>query len=92
MNKYFVTNTLPSIPDQRDIPFVPSVKKEDFKPFIDLIPDIHTVHDQGSIGSCVANGLVAQCEWLNKKASQDHTDLSRMFLYTATLDYENTIR
>jgi len=87
----FICNTPPSQPDQRDIPFVPKIwPRSKFSPSIDLRPNVEEVEDQLDIGSCVANGIVAQCEWLSNLKGI-HLDLSRMFLYTATLAYENRL-
>jgi hypothetical protein len=87
----YALNTPASVPDQRDIPFVPSVWPPSiFASEIDLMPDVAEVEDQLHIGSCVAHGIVSSCENMAKRHGQVQ-DLSRMFLYTATLDYENRL-
>jgi hypothetical protein len=75
----FIVNTIPSIPDQRDYPFVPK-RTSGFAPSLDLLPDVEEVEDQADYGTCVANGSLSQCEMLAKRHGVS-TDLSRMFVY-----------
>ena len=88
MTEKYIANTRPSPPDQRDIPYVPKILPHQYASSIDLMPNVYEVEDQGSIGSCVANGVASQCEWLAKLAGAPQ-DLSRLFLYTATLEFED---
>jgi hypothetical protein len=75
----YTVSTLPSQPDQRDIPFVPK-RTSGFPASVDLMPNVEEVEDQGSYGTCVANGVGSACEWLANKHGQS-IDLSRMFVY-----------
>jgi len=87
----YIANTPPSPPDLRDIPFVPSVwPPSTFASEIDLLPNVSEVEDQAEIGSCVANGIVSACEHMAKRHGRSD-NLSRLFLYTATLDFENRL-
>jgi hypothetical protein len=88
--QYYIADTLPSPLDQRDIIFCPRVPPEEFKVTLDLLPNVEEVKNQLDAGSCVATGIAEQAEWL-AKAYGISLDLSRMFLYTATLDYEGRL-
>lgn len=90
MQEFMIANTLASLPDQRDIPYVPLFTPDQLPTNLDLMPNVYEVEQQGSIGSCVANGVCSQCESL-KKADGHPIDLSRMFLYTATLAFEGRL-
>lgn len=85
----FIANTLPSGIDLRDIPFVPrpGIAIADK---LDLMPEVFEVEDQGQIGSCVANGMVAECESRLLVAGRPR-DLSRLALYTMSLKYEDRL-
>ena len=54
--KYILANTIPSIPDQRDIPYRSPYKPEDLPSSVDMREDVYEIENQGPIGSCVANG------------------------------------
>jgi len=89
MTKY-IANTVFSLPDIRDILYAPKITPDQFKPSLDLLPNVEEVEDQLDVGSCVANGALSQCEWLAN--SHGHSvDLSRMFAYTACKDYEGRL-
>lgn len=77
--------------DQRDIPYIPKILPEDLPESVDLRPNIFEVENQYSEGSCVANGVLASAEYLYKKAGLEVDDLSRMFNYVTTLDYEKRL-
>jgi len=42
------------------------------------------VEDQGQLGSCTANACIGMVEYMERRASGQHTDGSRLFLYKAT--------
>jgi len=88
--KYILANTLPSIPDQRDIPYRSPYKPEDLPGFVDMREDVYEIENQGSIGSCVANGVASSCELIANRNDKP-IDLSRLFLYNATKVYENRL-
>jgi C1A family cysteine protease len=72
----------PDLPDQRDQLF--SVVRKmvvDLPPRVDLRSGCSKVEDQGQIGSCTANAIVACLEFLEIKATKAWVDLSRLFLY-----------
>jgi hypothetical protein len=88
--KYVLANTRPSISDHRDIPYRSSYLPEDLPSSVDMREDVYEIENQGSIGSCVANGVASSCELLAKRNDKP-IDLSRMFLYNATKVYSNRI-
>ncbi len=51
---------------------------------VDLSSEFPPIEDQGSLGSCTANAGVALVEYFERKASGNHIDASRRFLYKAT--------
>ncbi|SRR5258708_5273184 len=73
---------VPDLPDQRDfayaklVPVIPSLPRE-----IDLRSNCSPVEDQGNLGSCTANALVGNLEFLKKKSLQKIINFSRLFLY-----------
>jgi len=48
---------------------------------IDLRKDCSAVEDQGQMGSCTANALVGNLEFLEKVQGEKVVDLSRLFIY-----------
>ena len=90
MSNYVISNTQPSPPDLRDIPYRSPFALEDLPSSVDLRADVFEVEHQGSIGSCVANGVASSCELLANRNNKP-IDLSRMFLYNATKAYEGRL-
>jgi C1A family cysteine protease len=58
---------------------------------VDLRTGCSRVEDQGQLGSCTANALVGNLEFLEKKAGRRVTNLSRLFVYYNERDMEGTI-
>lgn len=58
---------------------------------VDLRAGCSRVEDQGQLGSCTANALVANLEFLQKKAGHTITNLSRLFIYYNERAMEGTI-
>lgn len=74
----------PDVPDIRDYMF--AAKRPLFlaqlPKKVDLSPGCSPVEDQGQLGSCTANAVVACLEFLEKKHNADtYVDLSRLYLY-----------
>jgi len=42
------------------------------------------VEDQGQLGSCTANACIGMIEYMQRRASDEHVDASRLFLYKVT--------
>lgn len=82
---------LPDVPDHRDFRYsaiMPTYKT--LPPSVDLRNFCSPVEDQGALGSCTANALVGNLEFLQAKSGvaggmgwpfKGWTDLSRLFLY-----------
>jgi C1A family cysteine protease len=58
---------------------------------VDLSAGCSAVEDQGQLGSCTANALAGNLEFLEKKAGQRVTNLSRLFIYYNERAMEGTI-
>jgi C1A family cysteine protease len=83
---------VPDRPDQRDKLYAAIAKPPKKLPAsVDLRPGCSPVEDQGQLGSCTANALVGNLEFLEKKAGQTVTDLSRLFIYYNERAMEGTI-
>jgi C1A family cysteine protease len=82
----------PDRPDQRDKLYsaiaAPPVK---LPAAVDLRAKCPPVEDQGQLGSCTANALVGNLEFLEIKAGKPVTDLSRLFVYYNERALEGTI-
>lgn len=86
---------LPDIPDQRDYlygairPVIRLPDKVDLRDFCSL------VEDQGNLGSCTAQALAGNIEFLDNKIDSLYTDVSRLFIYynervlIDTVDYDS---
>jgi C1A family cysteine protease len=83
---------VPDLPDHRDKLYssiAAPPKKLPTK--VDLRAGCSPVEDQGQLGSCTANALVGNLEFLEKKAGHTVNDLSRLFIYYNERAMEGTI-
>lgn len=86
---------VPDIPDSRDYlysaikPVVKLPKK------VDLREDCSDIENQGKLGSCTAQALAGNLEFLDKKIDSLYVDVSRLFIYyneraiMDTIDYDS---
>jgi C1A family cysteine protease len=82
---------LPDLPDQRDKLYAAIAAPPAKLPSaVDLRPGCSSVENQGQLGSCTANALAGNLEFLEKKASKPATDLSRLFIYYNERGIEGT--
>lgn len=73
---------VPDRPDFRDKLYsVIAAPPKKLPPSVDMRADFSPVEDQGQLGSCTANALVGNLEFLENKATGTATDLSRLFIY-----------
>ncbi len=73
---------VPDRPDQRDKLYAAIARPPRKLPkAVDLRPGCSPVEDQGQLGSCTANALVGNLEFLEKQAGKPVADLSRLFIY-----------
>jgi C1A family cysteine protease len=59
---------------------------------VDLRAGCSAIEDQGQLGSCTANALVGNLEFLYNKAGHPVVDLSRLFIYYNERDMEGTVK
>lgn len=72
---------LADIPDQRDYPYRLIKPRIRIPQKIDLRSYCSDVEDQGRLGSCTANALAGNIEFLDKRPDSTYTDVSRLFIY-----------
>ncbi len=73
---------LPDLPDQRDRRYAAIAAPPARLPAaVDLRPGCSAIENQGQLGSCTANALAGDLEFLEKSAGRPATDLSRLFIY-----------
>ena len=73
---------VPDRPDHRDQLYATIAKPPKKLPAkVDLTAGCSPVEDQGQLGSCTANALVGNLEFLEVKAGKPVSDLSRLFVY-----------
>lgn len=91
----YVYGWMPDVPDQRDYLY------QAIRPVIrlpgktDLRPLCSEIEEQASLGSCTAQALAGNIEFLDKKIDSLYTDVSRLFIYynerliEGTVDYDS---
>lgn len=83
---------VPDRPDYRDQLYAKiSAPPKKMPPVVNLRAGCSAVENQGSLGSCTANALVGNLEFLQRKAGHAVTNLSRLFLYYNEREMEGTI-
>jgi C1A family cysteine protease len=86
----------PDIPDRRDFLYG-DIRKPTVEEIIKLPPSVDLrficskVEDQGNLGSCTANALVGNLEFIEIKDKVHFEDLSRLFVYYQERLIENSI-
>lgn len=96
MNKSSKVNAwygwMPDRPDHRDKLYAAiAAPPKKLPPAVDLRARCSPVENQGQLGSCTANALVGNLEFLELKAGQAPTDLSRLFVYYNERAMEGTV-
>ncbi len=82
----------PDRPDYRDKLYAAIAKPPKKLPAaVDLRSGCSAVENQGALGSCTANALVGNLEFLEKQAGRRVTNLSRLFVYYNERAMEGTI-
>ena len=85
MKKFTIKYTyswIPDIPDTRDFLYTAiRPKKVKLPSNVDLREYCSPVEDQGALGSCTANALAGNIEFLDEKDDAGYTDASRLFIY-----------
>ena len=78
-------------PDHRDFRYKAPLPVENLPVSVDLRKYCPAIETQGELGSCTANALVANIEFLEIKENISFIDLSRLFLYYNERECEGTI-
>ncbi len=82
----------PDLPDQRDLLYSAIAAPPKKLPrSVDLRATCSGVENQGQLGSCTANALVGNLEFLEKNAGLPAVDLSRLFIYYNERAIEGTV-
>lgn len=82
---------MPDVPDQRDYlyrairPVIRLPQKTDLRGYCSII------EDQGDLGSCTANALAGNLEFLDNKVDDLYKDVSRLFIYYNERVLEGTV-
>lgn len=73
---------IPDVPDRRDFLYAGiRPRKLRLPSSIDLRVFCSVVENQGQLGSCTANALAGNIEYLDNKIDNQYTDQSRLFIY-----------
>lgn len=82
----------PDLPDQRDYLYqlAPTPTPAPLRSQVDLRPQMPPVYNQGSLGSCTANGVGGASEYLHMKMGH-RLNPSRLFLYYHAREYIGTV-
>ncbi len=72
--------------------FTPRVASGQLPGAVDLRPWLTPVEDQGQLGSCAANALVGGLEYLVRRETGEHVDLSRVFVYFNQRLWDDCVR
>ncbi|MFA6357058.1 MAG: C1 family peptidase [Candidatus Omnitrophota bacterium] len=72
---------VPDAPDQRDFLYKAIKPKVRLKREVDLSNICSAVEQQGRLGSCTAQALAGNLEFLDNKLDGGYTDVSRLFIY-----------
>ena len=86
---------IPDIPDRRDYLYSAIRPVIRLPKRVDLREGCSDVEYQGRLGSCTAQALAGNLEFLDKKIDSEYTDVSRLFIYyneralMETVDYDS---
>ena len=80
-NKLYRYGWVPDVPDGRDYLYSAIRPRLKLAASVDLRADCSLVEDQGHLGSCTANALAGNLEFLDRQADGVYTDVSRLFIY-----------
>ncbi|MBF0386250.1 MAG: C1 family peptidase [Candidatus Omnitrophica bacterium] len=79
--KIYSLGWVPDIPDTRDLYYSAIRARVKLAPAVDLRAGCSVVEDQGSLGSCTAQALAGNLEFLDLLADGAYEDVSRLFIY-----------
>ena len=82
---------VPDVPDQRDFLYKAIKPKVRVKKEVDLSKICSAVEQQGKLGSCTAQALAGNLEFLDNKQDGKYVDVSRLFIYYNERALEDTV-
>jgi C1A family cysteine protease len=85
---------IPDLPDHRDKLYeqlAPIVEVEKLPGSVDLRPKCTPIQNQGELGSCTANALAGNVDFLKKQKLHKVLDFSRLFIYYNERVIEHTV-
>jgi C1A family cysteine protease len=82
---------VPDIPDGRDFKYAAIRPVIRLPKKIDLRDNCSKIEDQGNLGSCTAQALAGNIEFLDRKMDDEYIDVSRLFIYYNERAIEDTI-
>ena len=83
---------IPDRPDHRDFLYSVIAPKVKLPPQVDLRSECSPIENQGRLGSCTANALAGNLQFLEKFSGQTYKDVSRLFIYYNERAIEGTVR
>ncbi len=81
MKRQHAYGWVPDIPDQRDFVYTAIRPKLKLPAIVDLRKNCSPVEDQGQLGSCTANALAGNIEFIDKSNDGKFMQASRLFIY-----------
>ena len=82
---------IPDRPDHRDFLYSAIAPKIKLPSKVDLRSEDSPIENQGRLGSCTANALAGNLQFLEKISSQIYKNLSRLFIYFNERAIEGTV-
>jgi hypothetical protein len=72
--------------------FVPRLAESALPASVDLRAWMTPVEDQGALGSCTSNALAGALEYLVRRETGEHVDVSRLFIYFNQRLWDDSVR
>ena len=72
--------------------FVPRLAEDRLPSSVDLRAWMTPVEDQGALGSCTSNALAGALEYLVRRETGEHVDVSRLFIYFNQRLWDDAVR
>jgi C1A family cysteine protease len=82
---------IPDRPDHRDFLYSAIAPKVKLPLKVDLRNECSSIENQGHLGSCTANALAGNLQFLERVSGQIYKDVSRLFIYYNERALEGTI-
>ena len=73
-------------------PFTPRIAPNALPASVDLRAWMTPVEDQGALGSCTSNALAGALEYLVRRETGEHVDVSRLFIYFNQRLWDDAVR